>query len=90
MNVNGYNLKRHQIVVMDGSDEEVLYSILKGIDDVVIGYAPLVACRKLHRDHPTIVVIDTLIDDEAYDAAKMRFEDLHPGLCIFDPPMLMN
>ena len=90
MNINGYHCKHHQIVVMDGSDIEVLYSIVRGLDSVAIGYAPLVACRKLDREHPTIVVIDTIMDDEAYDAAKMRFEDLHPGLCIFDPPMLMN
>lgn len=62
--------KKFTTVVMDGSDTNVLRTIMYGIDIVTKERYGESKCRDLDSDHPTIKVIETYTNRRTYEKIR--------------------
>lgn len=81
------NVSNRTIVIMDGSNEKIVGNIIELVDHIVKGLFVKATCRVLDKKHPTMPVIEVMMDDERFDVTQRLLEIQHPGLCVFNPPM---
>ena len=86
-------LKRFTIVVMDATDEKVLYDIMATVSktwrivDGDTNNIKYIGSRPLFKENYSVLIYEYELTDEVSKAIQFRIEDLYPGLCVFNPPM---
>lgn len=76
--------KKFNIVVMDGSDNEHIKSII-GIVAMMTGMNDgKITCRDLDGDHPTTKVIEFKARKNLGVQAQEIIEEVYPALCSFN------
>ena len=79
--------KRRTLVITDGSRERVVDRVIELVEHLSKKWFAKPTCESLDRKHPTVLIVQTTLDDEAYNALKELLEVRYPGLCVYDPPM---
>lgn len=81
-----FGYKTRNLVVMDGSSKMVLNEIIDMIMDVnQKSYGQCgIRCRKLDKDHPTMMVVLFNTTNELFDKLREKIEEKFPALCTFD------
>lgn len=79
--------KKHNVVVMDGTHNDVLKHILYMIDDVTKKEFGRIKCRPLDSKHPSIVVCVFKTRSSKFKLIQDLIEIRYPKLCTFDAPL---
>ena len=79
--------KKRTLVITDGSRERIVDRIIELVDHLSKKWFTKSTRKSLDRKHPTVLIIQTTLDDESYDALKEMLEVRYPGLCVYDPPI---
>lgn len=74
--------KKHNLIVMDGSSEERLNSIVATLGNIIGSGFIFVSC--LDRDHPTMFNVEYETGLLNHLKIKRELENDYPGLCIHD------
>lgn len=74
--------RKHNLVVMDGSSTERLYSVMVKLGDV-IGRG-IVRVSRLDENHPTMFLMEYQTGLRNHLKIKKELENSYPGLCIHD------
>lgn len=80
-------IKTNTVVIMDGTDKrkvEYVRSLCEAWSPIAVG-KPMV--WPLSKDHPSMIVIKTQLNDYEVDHVNGIIEKQFPGLCMFNPPM---
>lgn len=74
--------RKHNLIVMDGSSNERLCSVMVKLGDV-IGRG-IVRVSRLDENHPTMFVMEYQTGLLNHLKIKKELENSYPGLCIHD------
>ena len=80
-------IEKCTIVIMDGSHRGLVDNIIELVDHITKELFVRSTCRQLDRRHPTMLVVETMMEDERYEKLQHLLETSYPGLCIYNPPM---
>ena len=73
--------RKHNTVIMDGSDSNTLRTILS-LSEMIAGDGTT-RMRMLDCNHPTMMVIETKCTQKVYDTLRFVISKCYPGLCTF-------
>lgn len=79
--------KKCTIIIMDGSCERLVGHVIDLVDHITKELFVNSTCRELDSNHPTMLVVETMMNDERYEKLQHLIETRWPGLCIYNPPM---
>lgn len=85
----GFCVKDVQTVIWDGSNQEVVDDIISMIDEANKNRGHKATCRSMDEGHPTTMVIETRISGLIYGVVQKLIEKKYPGLCMFNPPLVV-
>lgn len=74
--------RKHNLIVMDGSSKERLYSIIVKLGDII--GRETVQVNRLDENHPTMFVMEYRTGLLNHLKVKNELENSYPGLCIHD------
>jgi hypothetical protein len=81
------SIAKVQFIVMDGSDERVMDNIIGLVNHITKDLFVEATCRPLDDKHKTMIVVETVMDDETFELVQKLIEKRWPALCVFNPPM---
>jgi hypothetical protein len=87
--MSGKNLKEISVVIMDGSNQEIVDYIAAAVFDLSDLSVRSVMIYELSENHPSTIVVRSKMTDECYVEMRNRIELRYPGLCMFNPPMMV-
>ena len=79
--------KKCTVIIMDGSHSGLVGNIIELVDHITKELFVKSTCRQLDRRHPTMLVVETTMDDERYEKLQHLLDTRYPGLCVYNPPM---
>ena len=74
--------RKHNLIVMDGSSNERLCSVMVKLGDVI--GREIVRVSRLDENHPTMFVMEYQTGLLNHLKIKKELENSYPGLCIHD------
>lgn len=74
--------RKHNLIIMDGSSKECLYSIMVKLGNFI--EKGLVQVSRLDENHPTMFVMGYQTGLRNHLRIKKELENSYPGLCIHD------
>lgn len=80
-------IRDQKLVIMDGSDKEVVDWITNLIYLVAPKDENLIIRYPLGFNHLDKTVMKFRSTEESFEFLRERIDEFHPGLCIFNPPM---
>ena len=75
---------KYVTVIMDGSNKKVVEEITGVFDMVTRRLIGKTRCRKLDKNHPSMLVITTYTSTRKYWIIRRIIEKAYPGLCTFN------
>lgn len=85
--MSGKNVKELSVIIMDGSDNDVVNFIQQVVWEWSDPSVRQVMVYELDEDHPSTIVMRTKIDDDSAVHLQSIINRRYPGLCTFNPPM---
>lgn len=79
-----FGYRKYVTVIMDGSSRFVNREITGMVDMKTRRLFGRSKCRKLDKNHPTMMVIKRYTTPFRYWEAKRLIEQFYPGVCAFD------
>lgn len=81
------DVSQHSIIVMDGTNQEVLKKIKSIIEEYTIIHDGELQFAMLDKEFPTMLMVSFKTDSIEFGNIRRRIDYDYPGLCVFDAPM---
>lgn len=82
--MNSLFRRKRNVVVMDGSNKEVLNEVIGLFGVVAYPNGGKFTHRPLDENHPNMIVIEAKLRKNEFENARQILEEIYPGLCIYD------
>lgn len=74
----------YKTVIMDGSDKKKVKEITSIFEMIQNRRFSRIKAKPIDKDHPTMLVLTTLMSAQRYHDTRRIINQAYPGLCIFD------
>lgn len=82
--------RRFSTVVMDGSNDDVVHDIIHVVRTLIKGRGRFCSCMPVDEGRLTMFTIDVFTTKTVYNELEREISRRYPGLCMFDPPMVVG
>lgn len=84
--MTGTKIKDCELVVMDGTDVEIVYWVAEMLSSI-IPMNGVIITHPIGHDHLEKIAMKFRAVDEDFVHIQKTIDAIHPGLCIYNPPM---